>query len=56
MEHGEVRPTGAKARAKLNRNGIERDRDTDGVERDGIQTVSTTRRDKVISESVWVTC
>ena len=35
MEHGEVRLTGAQARAKLIRNGSERDRDTDGVERDG---------------------
>ena len=38
MEHGEARLTGAQARAKLNRNGIERDRNTDGVERDGIET------------------
>ena len=56
MEHGEARLTGAQARAKLIRNGSERDRQADGVERDGIQPVSTTRRDKVISESVWVTC
>ena len=38
MEHGEARLTGAKARAKLIRNGIEIDRDTDGVEIDGIET------------------
>ena len=56
MEHGEARLTGAQARAELNRNGSERDRQADGVERDGTQPVSTTRRDKVISESVWVTC
>ena len=56
LEHGEARPTGAFARAKPIRNGIERDRQADGVERDGIQPVSTARRDKVISESVWVTC
>ena len=56
LEHGEARPTGAFARAKPIRNGIERDRQADGVERDGTQPVSTARRDKVISESVWVTC
>ena len=55
MEHGEARLTGAQARAKLIRNGSERDRQADGVERDGIQPVSTARRDKVISESVWAT-
>ena len=33
------------------RNGIERDLKADGVERDGIQPVSTTRRNEVISES-----
>jgi len=38
MEHGEARLTGAQARATLIRNGIEIDRDTAGVERDGIST------------------
>ena len=56
MEHGETSLTGAQARDESIRNGIERDRQADGVERDGIQPVSTARRDKVISESVWVTC
>ena len=52
MEHGEARPTGAFARAKPIRNGIERDRQADGVERDGIQPVSTARGNEVISESM----
>ena len=56
LEHGEASLTGAQARDESIRNGIERDRQADGVERDGIQPVSTARRDKVISESVWVTC
>jgi len=34
-----------------NRNGSERDLKANGVERDGIQPVSTTRRNEVISES-----
>lgn len=44
MEHGEARLTGAQARAELNRNGIERDRDTDGVERDGNETRKYNRK------------
>lgn len=38
MEHGEARLTGAQARAEPIRNGIERDLETKGVERDGIET------------------
>ena len=45
MEHGEARLTGAQARAKLIRNGIERDRDTDGVERDGNETRKYNRKE-----------
>ena len=34
----------------ISRNGSERDRQAEGVERDGTQSVSTTRGDKVSSE------
>ncbi len=55
MEHGEASLTGAQARDEPIRNGIERDRQADGVEIDGIQPVSTARSDKVISESARAT-